>query len=545
MTPMPRRNGLILLLLSVVCASVNVTKAVHIDDAAYLEIAQTILADPLHPMQGELSWDYDTTAPISRVNQPHLFFYIQALVMAGFGDSPLAQHLLMAVISAAAIFAFYLLATLFVAPRLALVLSAIFALGPAFLPGQNLMVDVPLVALWLVFFWALCSAPGAQGRGRYWIAAAAMTAAPLVKYTSLALPIVFCVALVLRREWKWLWLLALPLSGLAAWSLFNYLDYGGVHLLSRRVQPFAIERVVGRTVAAVAGIGAVAPFSILFLSRRVMRRTGLWPLAAGAVAGVAMLFVARHHPKCPWPVAAFWGAFTGNGVFVLALACRSAAAAAARGWRRERTWQYAVLLLWLGGALGFTVLFSPFMAVRHILPAIPPLLLLLGHGFGRLASRRWAALAVVATALLGGGLALADYQYADVYRRYASKIAESLPPCNNVWFTGHWGWQWYAKRAGMRQYDRRRPGFGRGDYFVVPSLPGSAIAPQHRKPLKPVKTFVERGGPLTRLRTMTHTPGGGYYGYSFESRHLPWIFLAHPEPLETFQVLVVVAQSHP
>ncbi len=542
MAHMSRRDGAILLLLSVVCASANVTKAVHIDDACYLEIAQAILADPLHPMRGQLNWDYQTATPIWRTNQPPLFFYLQALVMAGFGDSELAQHLLMAVISAAAIGAFYLLATLFVAAPRGLVLSAMFALGPAFLPGQNLMVDVPLVALWLVFFWALCSAPGAEGYGRYWIAAAAMTAAPLIKYTSLVLPVIFCAALVLRRQWKCLWFLVFPLCGLAAWSLFNYFDYGGIHLLSRRVQPFAMDRVMNGVVSVAAGIGAVAPFSIMFLSPRIMRRTGIWPLATGTIFGVAILFVARGHPKCPWPVAGFWGAFAGNGVFVLALACRSVAAELARGWRSERAWQYAVLLLWLAGTLGFTILFSPFMAVRHILPAIPPLLLLLGHGLGRLASPRWTALALIATAALGGALALSDYEYADVYRRDASKIAKSLPPGRNVWFTGHWGWQWYAKKAGMRQYDRRRPGFVKGDYFVVPSLPGSVIAPRHRKTLKLVSTLVEKGGAATRFRTMTQTPGGGYYGYSFESRHLPWIFLTTPEPLETFYVLVVAGR---
>jgi hypothetical protein len=45
----------LLLLLSLICASVNVTKAVHIDDAGDLQITRRILEDPLHPMSGELN----------------------------------------------------------------------------------------------------------------------------------------------------------------------------------------------------------------------------------------------------------------------------------------------------------------------------------------------------------------------------------------------------------------------------------------------------------------------------------------------------------
>ena len=493
MTHVTRRSGLILLLLSLVCASVNLTKAVHIDDTAYLKIAQAILADPLHPMQGELNWDYQTTRPISRVNQPHLLFYVQAMIMLVFGESELAQHAFMAVISGGAVCAFYRVATLLVAPLQALMLTALFALGPAFLPGQNLMVDVPLVALWLVFFWALCSAPNARGRRWYWIAAVAVTAACLVKYNSLILLPIFCVAVALRRQWRCLWFLALPVFGLAAWSLLNYLDYGGVHLLDRRVQPFEIGRVVSRSIDAVAGIGAVAPFSLMFLSPRIIRRTGKWPLAAAGITAMLMLFVARDHPKCPWSVAVFWALFTGNGVFVTALVCRSVAVIAAHGWRHERTWQCAVILLWLVGTLGFTVAFSPFMAVRHILPAVPPILLLLGHSFGRLASRRWATVALAVTASLGGALAVSDYEYADVYRQCAPEVASSLPAGSNVWFTGHWGWQWYAERAGMRQYDRLRPGIAKGDYFVAPLLPGSAIAPHQRKGIRLVDNMARSG----------------------------------------------------
>jgi len=46
----------LLLLLSLICASFNLTKPLHIDDTAHLLIARKILEDPLHPMSGEVNW---------------------------------------------------------------------------------------------------------------------------------------------------------------------------------------------------------------------------------------------------------------------------------------------------------------------------------------------------------------------------------------------------------------------------------------------------------------------------------------------------------
>ena len=182
-------------LLAAACASVNVTKAVHVDDTAYLEIARGIRADPLHPMRHAFLWQENTPAPAFKTNQPHLLFYIQALVMAVFGESELAQHLLMALMVWGALWAFYLLAALLV-PEAPLFLTALFALGPSLLPGQNLMTDVPQTGLWALFYWAVLTAGDGRERKRYLLAAVCIAAASLIKYTSLVLLIVLPVVQV-------------------------------------------------------------------------------------------------------------------------------------------------------------------------------------------------------------------------------------------------------------------------------------------------------------------------------------------------------------
>src|SRR5258707_177616 len=129
-----------------VCTAFNLTKAVHIDDAAYLLTAQAILRDPLHPMSALISWDA-VPGPIHYLAPPHLFMFQLAAVLR-VASSEVAVHLLFAVCTGLTIWFFHgLCRTL--APRRALLLAALLALGPPFLPGPNLMPGGPVLALWM------------------------------------------------------------------------------------------------------------------------------------------------------------------------------------------------------------------------------------------------------------------------------------------------------------------------------------------------------------------------------------------------------------
>ena len=95
-------------------------------------------------------------------------------------------------------------------------------------------------------------------------------------------------------------------------------------------------------------------------------------------------------------------------------------------------------------------MFSPFMAVRHLMPAVPALLLLLGRNLRP--SPRLALAGLALTAALGLWLAGSDYAFASVYPQYAASLAAELPPGGGQWTVGHWGWQWYAGQAAVRGF---------------------------------------------------------------------------------------------
>src|SRR6202035_2992471 len=100
------------------------------------------------------------------------------------------------------------------------------------------------------------------------------------------------VLAVRRKAWKSLLALSVPVAALVAWSAFNWIAYGEIHLLERAgavalpdgaVQT-AVALAAGRLPLWILGLGAVSPFAVAFAvqaGRRV-----LW-ICAGAGAAIA------------------------------------------------------------------------------------------------------------------------------------------------------------------------------------------------------------------------------------------------------------------
>jgi hypothetical protein len=302
-----------------VCVALNLTKAVHVDDAAYLEIASAILADPLHAMNALVSWGANTR-PIHELNQPHLYFWWLAGGLQLFGSGETALHAFTAPFTLLALLAFHALARR-ACPERPLALTALFALGPAFIPGQNLMVDIPLLGPWLLFFVALPhtppgTAPGTGEDRPPWLAATAAAAACLIKYTGLVLVVALLLDCVARRAWRSLISLAIPFAALGAWSLLNWFDYGAIHLFDRPAPEGALAGLVARPLEWTVALGAALPAALLLGGDGPKsRRVGVWVLAVATGVGVGALAFAS--PLCDGQGAAVWGLLAANGIVVL------------------------------------------------------------------------------------------------------------------------------------------------------------------------------------------------------------------------------------
>ncbi len=451
----------------------NLGKPFHIDDTAHLEITRWILAHPLHPMTGLVNWS-GSPEPIARLNQPHLYFYLMAAWERVFGDSEIAIHALMALCTGAAIAVFYRLALLF-RPPVAIWLTVLFCLGPAFVIGQNTMVDVPLVGLWIGFFFCLLRYVREPRPDLLALAGILCGAAVLVKYSSLALlPAMVLLPLACLRP-KHVAMAAMPLVIVLAWSGFNLLDYGRVHMLDRPENPFAASLVAGNAVSWVMTLGGVVPFGIVagsvLLHRRSFMSLDARPVAvASALVGLAALAGGVYLGIVPDTESRriLITVFAANGVATIAVVLLPLTGRLSlRGDAHSRL-ELLILLYWIAASTGFYIMFTPFMATRHVLTILPAMTLLVGVLHERQVRGAAGWCMALASAALTIVLTISDWNFAMFYKTEAPKLRQSVPVSAHVWFTGHWGWQWYAEHSGLRELDVHNPRFAPGDYLAVP-----------------------------------------------------------------------------
>jgi hypothetical protein len=433
----------------------NFDKAFHVDDTAHLEIARWIAQQPLRPLSGLLSWGNDFE-PIYVTNQPPLYFYLMAAIGTLFGWTEVAMHSVMAIFSLWAILVFYRLSRLWFKAH-AVWLAALLALNPAFVLGQNSMVDIPLLAIWMQFFFFLLSPNQRDGHRLFW-ASVFCALALLVKYTSLILFPILMLHVLWQRRLVYLFCLLIPISALGLWSIFNLYDFGKAHLIGRAVTPRSIQMYWDLSVYWLGILGAITPFAGLVFYSKIQFAIHAWVKSVWWLLlliswGSYCLLLGWAVLKPQWLALNLALQLT---FFSTALGLLVAALQAL--WQKliqqqEQTLANLTLGYWLFAPALFLVMFTPFMATRHVLLSLPALILLTCH----VASKHKRLVLCVAISLsfaISCLLAAADKWYAEIYRTQATQIRNQFPN-DTIWFNGNHGWQWYASRLGMSHYSNR------------------------------------------------------------------------------------------
>lgn len=433
----------------------NFDKAFHIDDTAYLEMARWIAQQPLRPLSGLLSWGNDFE-PIYVTNQPPLYFYLMALIGTLFGWTEAAMHSVMAVFSLWAILVFYRLSRLWFKAH-AVWLASLLALNPAFVLGQSSMVDIPLLAIWMQFFFVLLS-PNQHGSRQLFWASVFCALALLVKYTSLVLLPILLLHIVWQRRFIRLFFLLVPIGALGLWSIFNVYDFGKPHLVGRPVSPRSLQLYWDLSVYWIGVLGAIAPFAGMVFYSKIQSVIHTWIkilwwslllLCWGSYGLLFIWFVLE--PQWLALNLVLMTEFFSTGVGLLIAALQALWKKVVQ--QREQTLENLTLGYWLFAPALFLVMFTPFMATRHVLLSLPAVLLLTY----RIAYRHMKVVLGVAISIsfaMSCLLGAADKWYAEIYRTQAMQIRNEFPN-ETLWFNGNFGWQWYATRLGMHHYSNR------------------------------------------------------------------------------------------
>jgi len=507
----------------------NFGKAFHIDDTGHLEIARWIAANPLRPMSGMLSWGEDFQ-PIHFTNQPHLYFYLMAIWGSLFGWTEASMHMLMSLFAFWAIYAFYRIVR-FIHPEFAILPTALFALSPAFVVGQNSMVDIPLLAVWTGFYWALLN-PKISERNRYLISAMLCSAALLIKYSSLILLPALVLHMILRKQNRQLVWGLLPLIALAIWSAFNFYDYGGIHILGREIGKYQNQSYLQFAVSWLRTLGSITPFAVLAIIAMIYRSTSIISKSAWflisifnllAYSFVLWFFIASPSNDVAINYVLKW-LFLINGAALIWIIATMSIKRLING---NLNIVQLTLLYWLVSSALFIIFFAPFMAIRHVLLVIPPVVLLLSSWvMVENKARKFVSAIVVLSLMVTSLLAMADRWYADIYRQQAALIANSMPRQSAIWFNGNWGWQWYASQSGMRQFslldDRPKP---RPGDFIVSARVCCALPIPKEIELEPYKKIT-----IPRDSRVSHFASWRLYF----SGHQPWGY--SNSPIEEFVI---------
>ncbi len=499
----------LLLALGIQIAFLN--KPFHVDDTVVLHIARQILTNPLNPYAGELDWDGSVRTTFHVTTNPPLLSYVLAPFIAIRGEREWLMHAVMLCWQAMLWWGVVLLARRYgVNPVLA---TALVLLNPATIVSPNLMRDVPMVALWtLGTAWFVMGSDTGNGRLMGW-GALVVGCAVLMKYSALGGVVLLAVFLATERRWRQMPFVLWALIPCALWCVHNLLVYHRLHFLATMARQDIVTPLSDRVWGTLTGLGGVW---LLWLWAVVAYRH--WRVLAGAVLVAFAVGWWRLRGVAPAGdiESAFW---SGLGAVALVLSV-------ARCWELRR--EQAFSAWWAGWVFVAIGVGAPFAAARHLLPALPPLALLWCRDVPKGQGRR-ALLATVLAVQCAFGIVAgwSDMQIADVYRRAARQLVREH---GAQAFIGHWGWMYYAQKAGMQQVSANRLPT-RPVRIAVPTVGGDASVPPALVPRLIYEKSVEVTAPA-RLATLP--PAAGFYASLRGAPPFRWLSEGYREQFDLF-----------
>lgn len=452
-------------------------QAFHIDDRIYLQIADNILEKPLFP------YDYPAvfegiSAPdaASHSHLPLTSYYLAAFRAIGGRNIEWLDHLAFLIFPLLAAFSTYDLARHFVERRLAAAL--LLLVSPAFLVlGHTLMPDVPMLAFWTLAVSRFLRILSDGGRRSDWvILTLSLLAASFMSLLSVGLLLLMAAGLVLKRwqdgavpQGRWWLILAAPFILWGLWYLRAYWHYDRfvlvntvLHMNKRDAFDWALFGTKGLSFVLDLGAVFLCPLVLWYGFAGTFRtRVGLLVFFLSFVP--FFTFVTGWH----WLYVLLFALFLSSGLLVL--------------WEfvllvRERDVATRILVLWFFGILAAALLLFYAGSARYALLALPPVVIVWVRRLeGRiedpyfLRNLVWAG--IVLTGLYALLPAIADYRFAAVYRDTTRELVQKYErPGRTVWFTGEWGFRYYASESGARLLRRVGTEPGAGDIILKPYL---------------------------------------------------------------------------
>jgi len=418
------RQTLAILALVIVLRLPFLHQPIQGDDVYYLYGAQHAQIDPLHPLNTRYMFLGDM---VDMRGHPHgpVNPWILAILLAAFGDvREIPFHLAYILFSAIAAMAMWSLARRFCERPFGATLW--FLAVPAFVVnGNSFEADLPFLAFWMASMALFVKAVDSRSAPALAASAVAGALAGLTAYQAVLLtPILAVYLFQKRKDWlgAWVVILAAPLA-IAVWQLWEWSTRGALPaaVLLGYMRSYSFHKssnALRSGIALIVHSGWIVSPLLVVVAFGLKQRWRLF-VAAGATLTAAIYDV---NPL-------FWLSI-GCGVLVLTWLITETL-------RREFLAAWA--LIFFAGAL--LIFFAG--SARYLLPIAAPVAILAV----RTSPPRWILAAYVLQLGLALGLATANYQHWDGYRKFAATLASDAAT-HRVWVDAEWGLRYYLESAG-------------------------------------------------------------------------------------------------
>lgn len=521
---------------TILCLAPFADRALHIDDPLFVWAAKQIGHHPLDPYGFRVVW-YLTEMPMSEVTKnPPLASYYSALAGSLAGWSERTLHLAFILPALCVVLGTYYLARRFCGvPLLA---AAATLLTPGFMVSAcSVMSDTMMLALWTLA--AILWSEGLDPLRPSMLAGSGLLIAlsALTKYFGASLILLLLLYSVARKRGLGIWALYLliPVLILAAYQAWTGALYGRGLLLDA-AQYANASKGTSTLAKGLVTVGFVGGCMLPGLSFAPLLWSRGHVLVGMILSGVAAMAIGMGWVASGAPIPAGHerlvsvqlGLFLAGGASVLGLGVVELA--------RRRSADSLFLVLWVLGTFLFAGFFNWTVNARSVLPLIPAAAILLARRLEAVSSgssRSWAlrlALPLLVSGALSVWVAQSDTALANAQRTAAERVMKrARHQAGDVWFQGHWGFQYYMQSLGARPMASRTE-LHAGDHIVVPENNTNTfpIDPGILATRETVEVRTNRW-----LTTMHGGLGAGYYAYIWGP--LPFAFGRVPP--ERFQLL--------
>lgn len=241
---------------------------------------------------------------------------------------------------------------------------------------------------------------------------------------------------------------------IAMYLIWALLHFQPLYLKPRGVRPTSVDLAVQSALLIVTGLGALGLIAQEFWYASGMRWTTIGPF-------VRSLWQAGRGPR-------------ENRRPITQLASEAYSAHRERELPGRPQWADSLLLAaWVGGTLLFAGAINWTLNGRSILPLVPAAAILLCRGLDRnvgpVASPIWEVWPLIPAAAITLIATHGDYRFASTQREAAeTMIAVARKNHVTLWYSGHWGFQYYMDQVGAQPVHLEMGPIEEGDLFALP-----------------------------------------------------------------------------